>query len=275
MTYYIKKSSGKKEEFNVKKFRRSLNKAGADEKTIEQILEKIKKEKPKSTRAIHEITLDFLDQFQKPIAARYNLKRALMDFGPAGYPFELFVAALLKKIGYTTQTNQIVQGKCVQHEVDIIAHKENEHYLVECKFHNRPGLKTDVKAALYIEARFLDIKHAWEKDPQHKNEFHQAWMVTNTQFTKEARKYGECENMRLISWNYPKDNGLAHLIDQSGLHPITALTSLSKKQKRAFIQEGFVLCKDAEKHTMLLKKFGFSDHKIQQLIAETKAVCGL
>ena len=48
----------------------------------------------------------------------------------------------------------------------------------------------------------------------------------------------------------PENQGIAQVIDSIGLHPITALTSLTKQQKRAFIKEGFALC-----NNWLLGKF--------------------
>ncbi len=258
MPFYIRKSSGEKEEFSIKKFRRSLRRSGADAKTIEKIIARVKKEKPKSTKKLHELATQLLQKYQPPIADRYNLKRALMELGPAGYPFELFVAQLYAHQGYKVLSNQLVNGFCVDHEVDIIAEKGKQHVMIECKFHNRPGLKSDVKVSLYIQARFEDIRDAWERNPQHPHEFHQVWLVTNTRFTSEAIKYGECKNIKLVSWAYPENKGLAVMIDSLGLHPITTLTSLTKQQKRSFIKEGLILCKDAQKHITMLKRLGFS-----------------
>ena len=275
MPFYIRKSSGEKEEFSIKKFRRSLRRSGADAKTIEKIIARVKKEKPKSTKKLHELATQLLQKYQPPIADRYNLKRALMELGPAGYPFELFVAQLYAHQGYKVLSNQLVNGFCVDHEVDIIAEKGKQHVMIECKFHNRPGLKSDVKVSLYIQARFEDIRDAWERNPQHPHEFHQVWLVTNTRFTSEAIKYGECKNIKLVSWAYPENKGLAIMIDSLGLHPITTLTSLTKQQKRSFIKEGLILCKDAQKHITMLKRLGFSKRAIEKIVAESEAVCHL
>ncbi|MGB8366833.1 MAG: ATP cone domain-containing protein, partial [Candidatus Babeliales bacterium] len=58
--FFIRKRSGQKEEFSTKKLQRSLQKVGADQKTISQIIEKIKKEKPLNTNAIHEFIIESL-----------------------------------------------------------------------------------------------------------------------------------------------------------------------------------------------------------------------
>ncbi len=275
MPFFIRKTAGYKQEFNIKKFKRSLRRVGADQKLINQIIDAIHKKKPRTTKEIHNIALAILAKKEPSIAARYNLKRALMELGPGGYLFEQFIAKLLKHQGYKVTTNPVISGACVDHEIDINAQRASKHFMIECKFHNRPGLKSDVKVTLYIQARFEDIDKAWQKDLQDSHEFHQAWIVTNTQFTTEAIKYATCKKIRLLSWAYPKGKGLAATIDKLGLHPITALTSLTKLQKKLFLKDGLVLCRDIRKHIELLKRLGYSPRTIEKLIEESEAVCNL
>lgn len=270
---YIRKTSGEKQRFDLHKFRRSLFKAGATEKDIQSIVRHIQKEKPRSTNRIHEIATELLQKHNPPVADRYNLKRGLMELGPDGYPFEKFVAHLFDELGYKTKTNRVIPGECVDHEVDIIAHKNKHHYMIECKFHNRVGLKSNVKVTLYVQARFEDIRDAWEKKESHQDEIHEVWVVTNTQFTSEAIKYGECKGIKLLGWGYPARDSLAVLIQKYSLFPITTLTTLSKRQKRTFIKNGLVLCKDARSHQKTLEKLGLKPNEIKKLISEAEAVC--
>lgn len=275
MPYYIRKASGKNELFDTNKLRRSLYKSGASNDLINHVVHEIHRQKPQSTNQIHELVVRILEDNQVPIAARYNLKRAIMELGPAGYPFEQFVAHIIEKLGYSVKTDQIVEGLCVEHEVDVVAQKDNTRIIVECKFHNHPGLKSDVKVTLYIQARFVDINEAWHKESPTSHQIHHAWIVTNTRFTDQAIKYAQCKKIKLIGWAYPEGHGLAHLIDLFGLHPITALTSLSRRQKRLFIEHGLVLCKDITKHINLLRTQGFSEQTINKLVHELELVCSL
>jgi len=208
MPFFIKKSSGKKEEFNIKKLHLSLRKSGANSKLIEQIIEEIKKQKLRSTKTIHQFVTQILTKKSPSVAARYNLKRALMELGPTGYPFEQFVAHIFTAQGYETMTNQIINGNCVDHEIDITAKKANKHFMIECKFHNRIGLKTNIKVILYIQSRFEDVRIEWEQKPRDSHEFHRAWVVTNTRFTSKAIKYAECMDIKLLGWKYPKNQGI-------------------------------------------------------------------
>ncbi len=272
MAFYIRKADGTKQEFSIKKFRRSLKKSGASPEIINNIIEQVFKRKPKSTKEIHTIASEFLEHIQPSLAARYNLKRALMELGPSGYPFEQFIGKLFIAQGYKTRVSELVSGACVDHEIDVIAVKDNDHFMVECKFHNRPGLKSDVKVALYIRARFEDLQRASEHG--HKEKFSQAYMVTNTKFTSIAEQYAKCMNMQMLSWAWP-NGGIAALVDKFDLHPVTALTGLTKKQKKQFIKNGFVLCKDAPREIGLLKSMGFTDHEIDKLVQEATNVCKL
>ena len=276
MQKLITKSTGEQEAFDIKKFRRSLKRAGASSKIVDQLAQEIeRKSELTTTHEIYEYALGRLQEIHRPVAARYNLKAALYELGPSGYPFEEFVGALFREQGYSTRVGEIIKGVCIQHEVDVCLHKDKEHFMVECKFHNRPGIKSDVKVPLYVKARFDDIKAAWEKHEKNTEEYHQAWVVTNTQFTSEARRYAKCVGMKAIGWSYPKDNSLAQMIDRLGLHPITALTTLNKRQKREFIEHGFVLCRDAHKQRPLLEQLGFDNKKIDAVLAEAMGVCEL
>jgi Holliday junction resolvase-like predicted endonuclease len=275
MSFFITKESGEKEEFSLKKFSRSLRKAGADTQWINEIIEEIKAIKPTSTQEIHEYALSRLTQKSPPIAARYNLKRALIEFGPAGYPFEKYAAKLLEFEGYQTKTDQILAGACVDHEVDIIASKNNQYFMVECKFHVNLGIKSDVKVALYTQARFEDLQKAMKKYKKETQKLHQPWLITNTKFTTEVIKYAHCINMMLTGWSYPHGKSLAELIDHYGLHPITALTSLSKQQKKSFIEHGIILCRDIPLYKNELQQFGIQPKDINHLLKESEDVCNL
>lgn len=276
MSFYIIKSSGDKELFDIRKFRNSLLKAGAPEDVIGTIVHEIK-EMPnlRSTKDIYEFALNRLDQLAPPIAARYNLKRALMELGPAGYSFEKFIGELFKAQGYTVHLGTIISGACVDHEVDVSAEKDEKHFFIECKFHNRRGLKSDVKVALYTKARFDDIRKAIDLNPSHAHKLHGAWIVTNTTLTSQARAYGGCVGLHLLDWKHPEGRSLPDLIHALGLHPITALTSLTNREKRECIKAGFVLCHQAHDYKDVLTELRLPKLQIAKILQESKIVCSL
>ena len=273
---FILKYSDEKEPFSSRKLKKSIRKAGADSALAGEIVQKIEKEKDLfHTKDIHKYTFAYLKKRDKALAARYNMKRAIAELGPTGFPFEKFVGELLRHSGYRVKVGVVVAGQCISHEIDVVAEKENEHFMIECKFHNSHWIKSKVQTSLYIKARFDDVKKLWIKKLGHDKKFHQAWIVTNTKFTSEATKFAECVGVKLISWDYPKVGNLADMIDELGLHPVTVLTSLNKKQKMKLIEKGVVLCRDVAKNTGALKQIGLNKNKIKNVLEESRIVCRL
>ena len=121
----IIKSSGEKVKFSLDKLRASLNRTGADNSVVNQIMDKVRDELYQgiSTKEIYNRAFALLKKKKSHLASKYKLKKAIYELGPTGFPFERFVSAVLKYSGYETEVGQVLQGKCVTHEIDVIAHK--------------------------------------------------------------------------------------------------------------------------------------------------------
>jgi Holliday junction resolvase-like predicted endonuclease len=277
MKKQILKTTGEIEDFSTKKLRNSLERAGINAKIAKQIAAEVSKESNlDSTVKIHRSAYDKLKKKNSPVAGRYNLKRALKALGPSGYPFEQFVARLLDARGYKTSTNRTLRGQCVTHEIDVMAYKGDRHFIFECKFHNNLGYKSDVQTILYMKARFDDIQKRWsEIDESRGKHLHKLWVVTNTQFTSQAVEYAKCAGVELMSWRYPRGKSLAELIDKTGLHPVTAITKLSKRQKDVILSKGLILCREVENKQEILKQAGIRGKKLEQIVVEAKAIVNL
>ena len=272
----IIKAFGKTEEFSEQKLIQSLKRSGASNDIIENVVQEITAHlrEGMSTKEIYTQAFELLKQYSAPHAARYRLKQAINDLGPSGFPFELFIAELLKGEGYETKTSVIVDGHCVKHEIDIIAEKDEHHFMIECKFHNGQGIHSDVKIPLYIQSRFLDVATKWKEMPGHNSKFHQAWIVTNTRFTGDAVSYGTCMGINLISWDYPVKFSLRDRINASGLHPLTCLISLTRHEKKFLLDSGIVLCKQLCQQPGLLKNIGIrNEQRIKTILTEGEQVC--
>jgi hypothetical protein len=261
------KASGEQEEFNSKKFRRSLLRVGASEQDIDKLIKDVEENKDLvTTHDIYKYAFNYLSRIKASLASRYNIKNAIFQLGPSGFPFELFLSKFFESLGYQTVIGRKLLGKCVTHEVDVVLKKDNNFYIVESKFHNAQGIKSDVKITLYIQARFLDINADGHK------EFYKAWAVTNTRFTSDAIQYANCVGMNIMDWNYPHNKSLSYFIDKLGLHPVTTLVSLSSKQKKDLINNNIILCKQIIEDKNVLKILKLSDKKIDKLITEAQEV---
>jgi hypothetical protein len=168
-----------------------------------------------------------------------------------------------------------VNGHCVSHEIDIIAQRENRHILVECKFHSDQRRFCDVKVPLYIHSRFKDVEQELKKNNSHKETIFLGGLVTNTRFSSDALKYGICMGMYLLSWDYPAGKSLKSLIDQSGLHPVTSLLTLSKFEKQQVLDKKIILCKDLIGKEKVLKEIQISEPRIKKIISEVEHLCNL
>jgi len=271
----IRKASGAEAQFSEKKLARSLERAGAGPDLIGNIVREIEGElyEGMSTQKIYQRAFAMLRKHSKSTAGRYKVKQALMELGPTGYPFEKFVAEILEYQGYRTNSGVIVQGHCVTHEVDVEAWKDDRHFMIECKFHNRAGYKCDVKVPLYIKSRYEDVRKQWMKHEDHAEKFHEGWVVTNTHFTEDAIAYGKCAGLRLIGWDYPERGSLSDRINLSGLHPLTCLSTLSKHEKQQLLEMSVVLTRDLCDNPSILEKVGISGARLKKIVKEGREIC--
>ncbi|MDI6401932.1 ATP cone domain-containing protein [Balneolaceae bacterium ANBcel3] len=293
----IRKASGEVVRFSEEKLRDSLERSGATESQMDGVVNEVHKELYDgiTTQKIYRKAYDLLRKKSRSKAARYKLKKAIMELGPTGYPFELFVASILEEQGFETRVGMIVEGRCVTHEIDVLARKNGKLIMVECKFHNRPGVKCDVKIPLYIHSRFRDLvtKNRDEMKAQANgnaenagpdsddlnrtffygppddpvNEY-QGWIVTNTRFTNDAISYGTCSGLVMLGWDHPAKGSLRERIGLSGLHPVTCLSTLQRKEKAYLLENGVVLCKRVPEHSHLLSELGLSEQRIKKIIRE-------
>ena len=268
----IVKADGNKELFEPEKLRGSILRSGASEEAAEGVLSQILPElhDGMTTGEIYQHAFSLLQQVGKPLARSYSLRRALMELGPSGFPFEDFVAEVLRSKGFECVTRQTVLGACVPHEMDVVAWNKERLLMVEAKFHNELGTKSDLKVALYIKARFDDIKDNLFDYGGSKRQVTDCWLVTNTKFSSTAIHYGLCKNLTMIGWNYPEKGNLQDMVESEHLHPITCLSSLSASDKKILLARGVVLCSTIKNDPSLLKEFLGANFNEVPIIKEIK-----
>ena len=271
----IIKYSGDVVAFDVDKLINSLRRVQASEALIQQIVEQVESQLYDgiTTKQIYKMAFKMLKGKSRVSASKYKLKKALMELGPSGFPFEKLVGKLLAHEGFETKVGVIVQGNCVQHEVDVIAQKDNYHYMIECKYHSDQGRFCNVKIPLYIHSRFLDVEKQWEHQKGHEAKLHKGGVYTNTRFTMDAIQYGKCVGLLLTSWDYPMGNGLKDRIDKSGFHPLTALTTMTKSEKTKLLDKGIVLCKEPHEKPTLLNQIGIDKTRHKNILEDSEALC--
>lgn len=271
----VLKADGTKELFNREKLLESLARANATPEIRDKIVTHIEAEliNNMSTSDIYRHAFSLLDKFQKPAATRYSLRRALVGFGPTGFPFEDYIGEIFRTLGYQTETGKMILGKCVEHEVDLVAYNDSKLVMGEIKFHNELGYKTDLKVALYVKARIDDLQATDIFIGGKNRKLEEGWLITNTKFSSGAIQYGECAGLKLLGWNYPRKGHLQDLIEGSNLHPVSCLTTLNNAHKTELFGKGVVLCKSLKENDELLRNMGLSDSKLHEIREEITMLC--
>ena len=272
----IIKADGKREVFDQEKLRASLVHSGATEEAVGKVLSHVLPElhNDMTTGEIYKHAFSILQGISAPIAKSYSLRRAVIDLGPSGFPFEDFVAEILKVKGLKCETRQTVLGACVPHEVDVVAYNDEKLIMIEAKFHNELGTKSDLKVVLYIKARFDDLAENVFNYGGKDRSITDSWLITNTKFSTTAIHYGICKHLTMIGWNYPEKGNLQDMIEEEALHPITCLVSLSSGDKKTLLGEKIVLCSSIKEDPELLHKFLGKAFDIKPVINEINELSG-
>lgn len=301
----IKKADGTIENFDEKKLIHALTKAGAKYLVAKEISDYVVDKCEQSghnqtvkSEHIYHLAFKQLKNISRKSALRFSLKKAMLELGPSGFPFEEFVAEMWRARGYTAITGQMVFGTCVPHEVDVIAWKDSELVMIEAKYHSDSGSRTDLKTVLYVKARYEDIQkqiftthsfdtktvatkslidmHTFEKSAQNvpidqiemSTHLTEGWLITNTHFSDTAITYATCNNLKIMSYDYPDGGSLQDIVMEHKLFPITCLTTLTVSEKKILIDKNIVLCKTLHQRSGELEEFGFSKEKIFSILEE-------
>lgn len=273
----IVKADGSKEVFDPARLIISLERSGAGAHTAQHIAETIMSTivPNTSSKEIYTRAFTLLRKEARPVAARYALRRALLELGPTGHPFEDFVSHLYRAEGWEVETRKLISGKCVSHEVDLYASHpgQNAHLAAELKYHNDPGYKTDLKIALYVKSRFDDI---FSCDPSMRVcPIDRGLLITNTKFTSEAIAYAECAGVELLGWGYPANNSLFMRMSRAHVYPITTLTGLSHTEKRLLIEQRIIAVDEILKDRRTLDVLRLSAERVGEILAEADSLLEL
>ncbi len=305
----IKKADGTIENFDEKKLIRALTKSGAQYLVAKEISDYVlakceqtgHNEIVKSEHVYH-LAFKQLKNISRRSALKFSLKKAMLELGPSGFPFEEFVAEMWRARGYTAITGQMVFGTCVAHEVDVIAWKDDELVMIEAKYHSDSGSRTDLKTVLYVKARYDDIQkqtfstssfnakdvvgkslkdmHTFEKSAQNipldqikmPKQLTEGWLITNTHFSDTAITYANCNNLKIMSYDYPENGSLQDIVIEHRLFPITCLTTITMAEKKELISKNIVLCKTLHERSAELENLGFSKEKIFTVLEEVASL---
>lgn len=277
MPILVKKASGEEQPFRVEKLESSLRNAGAGDEVIKQILADIVDwiYTGVTTKKIYNRAFQLLKRLRNVSAIRYKLKQSMLEMGPTGYPFEHFIGQVFERMGYGVEVGITLEGRCVTHEMDVIATKDHHQHLVECKYRQDQGKIVTVQTPLYVRARVNDIVDRYHEEKKFEGYTFTGWVVTNTRFSSDSINYGKCSGLKLLGWDYPEGNSLKNIIEQEKLYPVTALTNLTRKEKQQLLDAGIVTCPQLLDNLEILDKIQFRRSKSTALVKELNDILNL
>lgn len=265
---FIIKANGSRVLFNENNILSTCRRAGANKKMSQQILKKVRSRiyQGVPTNNIYKFVLQAISEEKggRALHQRYQLKEAIMKLGPNGFAFENYVGNILEHYGLEIKgIRSKVNGKCANHEIDLIAISNKKKFMIECKHHSTRGGFIGLKVALYTHARFLDTSPTFDSEA----------IVCNTKISQNAKKYAKCIGQQIFSWRYPPKQSLEKIIEDYKLYPITIL-NLNSHELEEFSKNNIMVARDLLKikESTLARLTGLSITRIHNLSKLTEQI---
>ncbi|KUK49818.1 MAG: ATP-cone domain protein [Parcubacteria bacterium 33_209] len=238
----VVKFNKEREPFSNSKVYNSALRAGASFSLAKQISLEVENEiyDGIKTAEIFKKVKEKLKEKDIQLSMRFSLKEGIRRLGPEGFLFEDFTKKILSNYCLKIKEGNIVSGKCGRYEIDFLAENNENFFIGECKYRNSHNSRIDINVSLKSFAILEDI----EKGNTFPNKKLRSFIVTNTKFTKDAKKYSNCKGIKLLGWKYPEKRGLERLIEEKKLYPVTILPALTKYIFTIFQKEGILLARE-------------------------------
>jgi len=264
---WVTKADGTKQRFEKQKIVNTCLRMRTSREVAEVIADEVEKRVYDgiSTRRILQMVFTQLRRHEPAFSRRINLRRAISLLRPVP-DWEHYVQLLLNELGYTVTPNQIVRGRCVEHEIDAVARRDDETILVEIKHHHKHHTLTSLDVCRVIRATFEDLTEGFNLGFNPFN-FTQAMIVCNTKFSHHARQYAQCRGIAHIGWNAPIGSGLDRLIEEKTFHPITLISGLDRQTAQKLGDREVLLLRQLREMNPreLSKKSGVTTEKLEEL----------
>jgi len=268
------KFDGRRQDFQKEKIVRTCLRMHANHRQAIEIANKIERKAYDgiTTKEILRLIFSYLKEYRPEVKHQIDLREAISLLRPKP-DFESFVQILLREIGYDVIPNQILRGRCVEHEIDGIAKKNDKTILVEVKHHLNHHAYTGIDVCLVAQARTEDLVDGFHSD-SNKIKFDKIMIVCNTKFSDQAKQYADCKDIELIGWRMPFDHGLEQIIEEKRLYPITFLKGLDRETEEKLGNSGIVLLKQLIRFDAneLRKVTGIQIKKLRNLVESAKDI---
>ena len=274
MAVLVTKADGTREVFNKWKIVRTCLRMGATQEAAETIASEIESRLYDgiTTRRILQMVYSRLKKHRPVMKLQIDLRRSLSLLRSAP-DFERYIQLLLREHGYEVTSNQIIRGRCVEHEVDAVARKDGKTCIVEVKHHYKYHTPTSLDVSRISRAVFEDLTEGHQLG-HNKLKIDYAMIVCNTKLSEHAKRYADCRGISHISWSSPPNHDLQTMIETKKVYPITILKGLSATTRNRLTSNGIILLKQlAEKNIVdLRRQTGIQKQKLAPLVDSARAI---
>ena len=268
MRVFVTKADGSKQLFDKEKVVRTCLRMGASRALASEVAEKVESrvyEGMPTARVLH-LIFRFMREDKPGVRHLIDLRKglSLMSSKPE---FEEFVRVLLKYQGFEVSSNQILKGRCGEHEVDAIARKGDVTYFVEAKHHLSYHALIGLDESRIARAVLEDVNENFEPTKTVVR-IDKAMIVTNSRYSEHAIKYGRCRGIVQSGWNYPVNQGIEKVIEEKGLHPLSCLRGLRDEDRFRLVDSGLVLIRQLldEDQQGLARKTGLKLQTVEEIL---------
>jgi hypothetical protein len=274
LTVFVTKADGTRQAFDKTKIMRTCLRMGATLAVAELIADEIEARiyDGIETKKILQMIFKHLRKHKPVIRHQIDLRKALSLLNPAP-DFERFIQLLLTEHNYEVTPNQMVRGKCVEHEVDAVARKNGKTCIVEVKHHFKYHTPTSLDVSRISRAVFEDVTEGYELGLNNLK-IDYAMIVCNTKLSEHAKRYADCRGIHHIGWSSPPNHDLQTMIEEKKLYPITFLKGLNAETRNKLVHNGVILLKQlTEKNpTALRRQTGISKEKLGSIVGKARTI---
>ncbi len=271
---FVTKADGSKQPFKKKKIVRTCLRMHASPEIARTVADKVASRVYEgiTTKKVMQMIFQFLREYKPEVRYEIDLREAISLLRPKP-DFEIFVGELLRANGYEVQNNKIVKGVCVEHEIDTIAKKDDEIIYVEVKHHYQPHTYTGLSEFLSVNSTFEDLVDGF-KSKKNSINFNRALLVCNTKISDHAKQYADCRGIGHVGWRDPENDGIAQMVEDKKLYPITFLKNLDAESQAKLGDNGIVLLKQMveEDFQNLRRISGVKSDKLEDFVKKAREI---
>ena len=273
---HVTKADGSKQPFDKQKIFRTCTRMRATPEAARAVADKIESKiyEGITTKIILQMIFRYMKEYRPAVKHQIDLRQAIAFMRPQP-DFEKYVALLLTQQGYSVDSNKIVKGKCVEHEIDAIARKGSEVVYVEVKHHFQHHTFTGIGVFLEAWASYVDLLEGYE-EAKNPYRFNKVMVICNTKISEHAQQYAACKGILYTGWNYPARSSMEEMVRVKSLYPTTMMKNLDKTTVARLGDAGIITLKQladsnvaelAAKANIDKQKLGFFVVKAKEILA--------